>query len=294
MYKTVISKVILVQIELLDELDRIAKKYDIKYQLFAGTLLGAVRHKGFIPWDDDLDVVMLREDYERFISACQKELGTDYFLQTPDLDGTPFPFTKLRKNNTLYVEGIVKNHDIHHGVFIDVFPLDNVFLERKYSKPFQKKLNRLFRIRSAKLQKGSKGVRGVLIFLVNLFFRKPIHFYSFKIDVLAQKFRNHNTDYAAHLNCGKLGKDYGGWYYRKDDFDNTQLFEFEGKLYPGPKRFHDLLTLEYGDYMTPPPIEKQVPHHGINKIMIDNEYFKIYKKNNEMIAERIFKSNEKH
>jgi len=72
MYKTIMSKVRLVQIELLDELDRISKKYNIKYQLFAGTLLGAVRHQGFIPWDDDIDVAMLREDYERFISVCEK------------------------------------------------------------------------------------------------------------------------------------------------------------------------------------------------------------------------------
>ncbi len=121
------SKVRLVQIELLDELDRISKKYNIKYQLFAGTLLGAVRHNGYIPWDDDIDVAMLREDYERFISVCEKELGADYFLQTPDLEGSPYPFSKLRKNNTLFVEGNVEHIDIHHGVFIDVFPMDNVF-----------------------------------------------------------------------------------------------------------------------------------------------------------------------
>lgn len=294
MYKTIISKVRLVQIELLDELDRIAKKYNIKYQLFAGTLLGAVRHQGFIPWDDDIDVAMLREDYERFISVCEKELGADYFLQTPDLEGSPYPFSKLRKNNTLFVEGNVEHIDIHHGVFIDVFPMDNVFLDRKYSRPLQRKLNFLMMIRSAKILKRRKGLKGLYIFLVNLFFRKPLQFYNLKIDAVAQKFRNHDTEYVAHLNCVKLGKDYGGWYYRRDDFDNIKMFLFEGKLYPGPKRFHELLTLEYGDYMSPPPIDKQFPHHGINKIKIDNEYFKIYKKDNQIIAERIFENNEKY
>lgn len=294
MYKTIISKVRLVQIELLDELDRISKKYNIKYQLFAGTLLGAVRHNGYIPWDDDIDVAMLREDYERFISVCEKELGADYFLQTPDLEGSPYPFSKLRKNNTLFVEENVEHIDIHHGVFIDVFPMDNVFLDRKYSRPLQRKLNFLMMIRPAKVVKRRKGLKGLYIFLVNLFFRKPLQFYNLKIDAVAQKFKNYDTEYVAHLNCVKLRKDYGGWYYRRDDFDNIKMFLFEGKLYPGPKRFHELLTLEYGDYMSPPPIDKQVPHHGINKIMINNEYFKIYKKDNQTIAERIFENNEKY
>lgn len=292
MDKEIMSKVRLIQIELLDELDRIAKKHQIKYQLFAGTLLGAVRHKGYIPWDDDIDIVMLREDYERFISVCEKDLGANFFLQTPNIKGSPYAFTKLRKNNTLFVEKEVEAVDIHHGIFIDVFPMDNVFIERKYSRPFQRKLNFLMTVRAAKILKNKRrGIKGLYISLINLFFRKPLQFYNLKIDAVSQKFKHIDTDYVAHLNCIRLGKDYGGWHYRRDDFDNIHLFEFEGKLYPGPKRFHDLLTLEYGDYMTPPPIEKQKPHHGINKVMFDGEYYKIYEKDNKMTFERILEKN---
>ena len=295
MYEEIMSSVRLIQIEMLDELDRITKKHQIKYQLFAGTLLGAVRHKGFIPWDDDIDIVMPREDYERFIYACEKDLGSNFFLQTPYIKGSPYAFTKLRRNNTLFIEKDVESIDIHHGIFIDVFPMDNVFLERKYSRSIQRKLNFLMMVRAVKILKNKrKGIKGLYLFFMNCLFRRPLQFYNLKIEAVAQRFKHKDTDYVAHLNCVRLEKDYGGWYYRKDDFDNIQLFEFEGKLYPGPKRFHDLLTLEYGDYMTPPPIEKQVPHHSINKIMINNEYYKIYKKNNKMITERIFENNEKH
>ena len=116
-----------VQLEILLEFDRICRKHGLKYLLFAGTLLGAVRHKGFIPWDDDIDVCMLRGDYERFLTVCKDELSAELFLQTTDTDREyPLQFAKLRKNNTRFVEKSMSDLKIHHGVFIDIFPLDNV------------------------------------------------------------------------------------------------------------------------------------------------------------------------
>ena len=90
--------------EMLEEIDRICSKNDIKYSLFAGSALGAVRHGGFIPWDDDLDIVMLRPDYEKFLQIADKELSSAFFLQKEFSEHWPMFFSKLRKNGTAYME----------------------------------------------------------------------------------------------------------------------------------------------------------------------------------------------
>ncbi len=113
------------ELRILIEFDRICRKHNIKYSLSYGTLIGAIRHQGFIPWDDDIDVGMLREDYEVFLEKGQKLLQSDLFLQTCYTDPKyPQVYAKIRKNNTSFVETTVKNIQMHHGIYIDVFPFD--------------------------------------------------------------------------------------------------------------------------------------------------------------------------
>ena len=112
--------------ELLHEFDRVCKKYDIKYALFAGSALGAVRHRGFIPWDDDLDVVVERSDYEKLIKIAPEAFGDEYYFQVELSEHWPLPFSKLRKNGTTCLEKYhPKDKEIHQGIYIDVFPVDN-------------------------------------------------------------------------------------------------------------------------------------------------------------------------
>ena len=112
--------------ELLKEFDRVCQKNNIKYILFAGSALGAVRHHGFIPWDDDLDVALLREDYDRLIHLDASEWNNAYYLQREYSDHWPMYFSKLRKNNTTCLEKYhPKDSKIHQGIYIDVFPVDN-------------------------------------------------------------------------------------------------------------------------------------------------------------------------
>ena len=118
----------LVQLECLIELDRICREFDIKYSLDGGTLLGAVRHRGFIPWDDDIDVIMLRDEYEKLYDACKSQLDTiGFFLQERRTD--PYyrvGYPRMRRNGTIYRRVGHEHMKYHEGVFIDIFVLDNV------------------------------------------------------------------------------------------------------------------------------------------------------------------------
>ena len=128
------------EFDMLGEVMRISELLGIKCFLVCGTALGAVKYKGFIPWDDDVDVGMFREDYERFCAEAPKFLPEPYFLQTHDTDPVyPLIFAKLRNSQTTYIESSIKSLNINHGVYIDIFPLDLY--------PVKKSAQRLFEIK---------------------------------------------------------------------------------------------------------------------------------------------------
>uniref|UniRef100_UPI0028A6D70E LicD family protein n=1 Tax=Exiguobacterium sp. TaxID=44751 RepID=UPI0028A6D70E len=120
-----------IQLEALNFLISYLDKHQIEYFVIAGTLLGAVRHKGFIPWDDDIDIGLKREEYEKFIELFSKEFNSDskklYFLQNWHTEKEfAMPFTKLRVNQTIYKEFVTKDINFHHVIYIDIFPFDDV------------------------------------------------------------------------------------------------------------------------------------------------------------------------
>lgn len=119
------KKVWAVELRMLQRLDEVCKKYHLTYYACYGTLLGAARHSGFIPWDDDIDVVMFRDDYERFQSVASQEFTEPYFFQNSYTDLKIWPFSKIRDNRTTGIE-FRDLKDFHQGIFMDIFPLDNV------------------------------------------------------------------------------------------------------------------------------------------------------------------------
>ena len=125
-----LRKVQLVQLEIALEIKRICEEHNIKYFLDSGTLLGAIRHKGFIPWDDDLDIGMEREEYNKFLKVIPDSLGDKFEMQSWENDDHyGHPFIKIRKKNTKYVEMVCPHQKIQ-GIFVDVFPYD-IFPEDK-------------------------------------------------------------------------------------------------------------------------------------------------------------------
>lgn len=229
------------ELKILDEVDRICRKHNLNYYLMWGTLIGAVRHGGFIPWDDDIDICMPRKDYQRFLKIAQKELTNEYFLQTPKTDKWSLSyFSRIRLQNTaLYIESDKRLLN-HHGIFIDIMPLDNCKIKDSHVSKFKKKLyiatnNRIISRRKTK-KKQERMIWKMVPTSLLLFIR----------------------DWAMR---GK-GDYYTSWGYRfkKTDFLPVIEMEFEGKKYNAPNNYHKVLTTIYGDYMQLPPIEKRVAH----------------------------------
>lgn len=269
-----ITKIQQEEFSILKEFDRICKKHNIKYHLMGGTLLGSIRHKGFIPWDDDIDVSMLRADYETFLDVCGRELNSGYFLQTNKTDKNYImQFAKLRKNETIFLEKSMSDLDIHHGVYIDIFPLDNILPDTKKGS-FQQKLlyilGRLNLTRSKSIclsadNKPSQIVRLSFYYLMKLI---PKVWTDNLLEKVTTMFHNVETEYITHLTNGASKKRYYKYMMKRSDAYNLIDGEFEGEQFPIPVNYHDVLTNLFGDYMQLPPENQREPHHGVIKVSL--------------------------
>lgn len=251
-----------IEIGILEQLNSICKKYEIRYFLAYGTALGAVRHKGFIPWDDDVDVVMFREDYNKFCSLPAEAFPKELFLQTVYTDVEyPFPFAKLRKKNTAYVEQGMEKIKMHHGIFIDIFPLDYI-PKKKVCQFMQRFWAEYLWILMAKgrIQGGAKKL---LVNILNLGCKENKTKYIQRIRRAEKR-----VECSSEENSGKLAlMTYGGRasytieYFMETDFD-TIYMEFEGQEYPMMSGYDNFLSTSYGDYMQIPPENERVHHIG--------------------------------
>lgn len=254
-------------LEMLLEVDRICKKHNITYFLDSGTLLGAIRHNGFIPWDDDVDIAMPREDYNCFLKVCQDELDNRYFLQTNKTD--PFyPYTITRIQ---YKKSRIPGHDkvkYRTAYMIDIFAIDNAcdFLPLQKAKVIAIKfLQGLCKSRLAiNYDRYDNMWAKAAVFVTSSFGKLlPLRWLVELQDVVATMCNSKNTKYKCCL-CYKYS-----WLDRRFPskiFDDAVQVSFEGHLLPVPKRWHDLLTILYGEYMVLPPIEERIPCHGSGAI----------------------------
>lgn len=266
-------KLQLVQLELVIELDRICRKNNIEYFLDSGTLLGAVRHKGFIPWDDDLDIGMLREDYERFLKIAPKDLEKEYFLQTWYSDENyGLPFAKIRKNNTIYMEGTAENVKAHAGIYIDIFPYDNYGNSKLKQGYHLSLIRRMIAVKCGYKQwrefssskiRAKKTLIYIPIRLASALFTKI--FLIKKYEEIARKYNGIQTEDVFENSSANYGK----WVIDKENLAETIEMEFEGVKLRVPKGYDQYLTRIYGDYMQLPPVEKRGSRHSVAELKFD-------------------------
>ncbi len=273
-------------LELIVEVDRICKKNNIQYSLDGGTLLGAIRHKGFVPWDDDGDVIFTRAEYEKFYEACKKDLDKEhFFLQDYRTDeGYRWGYAKMRLLGTDVVRRGHEKLNFKSGVCIDVFVNDNVpdnkFLRWLYywNNVVQRKI---LYSEMGRTNADSAFLRGWYSLLYRLF-PKSVPFAV--RNYWASKCNNKKTELVSHLlfPYPKKTCKYG---MPSECFESFIDVEFEGMTFKGFEKYDKYLSLLYGDYMQLPPVEKR-------KGQLNPVVFDIQKISLEEIQERYRKNNE--
>lgn len=248
-----------VMLDLLAEFDRVCKKHNIRYFASGGTMLGAVRHKGFIPWDDDIDLMMFREDYEQLCKIAQTEFKHPYFLQNKYTDPECCDImSKLRNSDTTSLFSFEKNGFMKYnkGIFIDIFPLDNIPADRAEQDAFYKELNlKMLRM----YRKGrSYGIFTEESRPLQRFIKKTIHsLLSWRrkhgiegyldacqsFEKLCQKYNEVETPYFSTI---QFRLDRSDIKY-KSDYEETELMNFEFLKIPVGKNYDHGLRVRYGD-----------------------------------------------
>lgn len=254
-----------IELEMLIELDRICRKCGIKYSLDGGTLLGAVRHKGFIPWDDDIDVIMLREEYVKFRKSCKEDLDRSrFFFQDYRTDPNyRWGYAKLRRKNTKFIRLGQEHLKQNSGVFIDIFVVDNVpdgYLTRRIHHFL------CFLIRKTLYSEvGKENEKNPLSRAIYQCMSKIPRNAAFHVrNCLAAPLSRKRTELISHytLEYPKQCR-YG---LPRECFDKMIELEFEGRKFPCFQKYDLYLSTYYGDYMTLPPKEKRVPHLTVSTL----------------------------
>ena len=248
-----------VQLEILDELKRFCAENNLKFYLFGGTLLGAVRNNGFIPWDDDIDVCMTRKDYDRFLKIYKE--NDEFFLQTTSTDKYYFyHFAKLMKKNTIYNEYFTQNIKTKKGIFIDIFPI-NGYPDKRITK-FHYNFwlfilnKKSYPLNVSKVKKTKRSFSYILMTIVSwlLLWWAPYHLCAKMRNSFMKNHQYENSDSViVGTNLRKI--------YKRDYFLGTTDVRFEGRLMWAMNDITKYLTTMYGNYMELPPESERVPHH---------------------------------
>lgn len=249
-----VKKLWVVLLDLLNEFDKVCKKHNLRYFLAYGTLIGAVRHKGFIPWDDDIDLFMPRDDYEKLLEIGENEFKYPYFFQTPYTDkGTYFSFLRIRNSNTTMIDKAFIYEKFNQGCVLDIFPLDNCVLEgshERYNTIKELIIENATYMRLNNPFPSEKEMERKKKYLCKK--RNQLEVNE-KIHHIASQFNSISTKYviAGTNTMSPIEKET----FPKSAFEKSIIIDFYGIKVPIPAGYDEVLKATYGDYM-------QMPHES--------------------------------
>lgn len=257
-----------IQLDILNHVNKFCKENNIRYFLAGGTLLGAIRHKGYIPWDDDIDIMMPRKDYEQFKNIYLKKTNTNYKLYHYSVERKyNYPFIKIGDKRTSIIENQIKDNDF--GVNIDIFPLDKFTNDKSIQKKYfskNRKLRLLLWRKQNKINWNVKYRSKTKTFLKNIIL---YIYYQGILNIISKNYICKTIDRnSKNLNNSSNLEYMGGYiwgYYEKElipikAFKDSVPVEFEGNFYPAPIGYDRYLTGLFGNYMQLPPESERVHH----------------------------------
>ena len=272
----ILKKIQNCELEILNEIDRVCKKNRLRYSLFYGTLIGAVRHQGFIPWDDDIDIAMPRRDFERFRKIWIELQPKGYVLQDYHTDNDYMNnHMKIRKDHTTFLQfEVERERKYHKGIFVDVFPIDRVA-----PGPIRRKIQYVAGAINLLYSKGySSGSEGTIGMVERILLKAPKRVKTLLRDGSESIFKHWSyKKVIAPFLCG-CTLDCLKKYYPSDMFNRLILLEFNQKKYLSVKDTDTVLRVEYGDYMQLPPKEERVWKHHPLEIDFTHNYEELHHK----------------
>ena len=258
-----------VLLDIAKEFIKVCEKLNLSYFAIGGTCLGAIRHNGFIPWDDDIDFGMPREDYEKFEKEGQKYLPSHLFMQTFLTDKNYFyPFMKIRNSNTTAIESELKNKKINHGIWVDVFPMDGLPSDMNKKRKIERFDRQILRRRYLNI--GYRKSFADFVEQVISFVLYPLKKCALKKSIsLSKKYSFYQSDYFWWNWGSRL------WHnFETKNFYEFDIVKFETISVRVPKNYDAYLTQQYGDWKKLPPIEKRNSGHSFELIDLSTPYSK--------------------
>ena len=257
------------ELDLLKEFIKICNELQLHYYLVCGSALGAVKYGGFIPWDDDIDVALLRDDYEIFLKEAPSRLAASLFLQTNHSDRLcPITYAKLRDSATTYIEKTDRLLNIHHGVYIDIFPLDGYPQKRTDAVIFEIKKAVLKKMLVAVYQQPSVIKQAMAIPLRLIGIQK---WYPYITEALNRLYQRYPCQSSALL-CNHSNWQGRLEYAPKEQYGKGTAAKFEGISVVIPEQYDAYLTQKYGNWREDLPQEEQKGHHSYTVCDLEKPY----------------------